>query len=264
MRKTVVLLLGIAATCGWSNIALADRVVLVGGTVIEGKVTKQNGKVVIQSESGEVAVPADSVARIEKAEPGVDRFDARYAALPPGDVRARLELADYCRSHDMRARERKLLLEVIDLDRDNETARARLGFVKTDAGWITQDEAMQAKGFVKEDGRWVNHSSAVEMERLRLEREALAQRREELEAQEHAKRMEAATKQTESDEQRNHLPSSYFDYAFGPYYPVYPGLVPGYVVPRVFPNFRFHPRPAVTSPFSDTSMSVVKVPYRRH
>src|SRR5262245_17694094 len=112
MRRFIpVCLLGAAWTL--SAVARADRVVLGGGTVLEGKTTTKNGKIVVETEAGEVAVPADSVSRIEKSEATTSRFDARYGALQPGDVQGRLELADYCRNHDMRARERKLLLEVI-------------------------------------------------------------------------------------------------------------------------------------------------------
>ena len=243
--------------------ARADRTVLVGGTVIEGRATTKNGKVIIQTESGEIAVPLDSVSRIERGDSAAGRFDARYAALASGDVRGRLELADYCRAHDMRARERKLLLEVIDIDKDNETARARLGYTKTEFGWMTRDEAMQTRGLVREDGRWVSRAELADMERVRLEREALAQRREEAEAAEHTRRMDTAIKQTEMDEARTHLPPSpYWDTYWGPYYAV--PVVPGFIVPRRVPFFR-RPvvRPVTSVPAADsTSLSVVKVPYR--
>jgi hypothetical protein len=161
--RTFIPMCLLGAACTLSSAAYADRVVLVGGTVLEGKTTTKNGKVVVQTEAGEVAVPADSVSRIEKSESGTNGFESRYAALQPSDVQGRLDLADYCRSRDMRTRERKVLLEVIDLDKDNQKARARLGHVKTDAGWVTEDEAMQAKGFVKQDGQWVSRSQVLEL-----------------------------------------------------------------------------------------------------
>jgi len=243
--------------------ARADRIVLVGGTVIEGRVTAKNGKVVIETESGEIAVPAESVSRVEKGDASVSRFEARYAALRPGDVHARLELADYCRAHDMRAREHKVLLEVIEIDRDNETARARLGYVKTEHGWLTREEAMQTRGLVREDGKWVSREDRAEMERLRLEREALAQHREEAEVDEHQRRIDQSIRQAEIDEQKSHLRPSWYDVYWGYGYPV--ALAPGVLFPRIVPTFGFRPvaRPSAPSPFNDTSLSVVKVPYRR-
>lgn len=259
----------IAAACTAAGVARADRVVLVGGTVLEGKTTTKNGKIFVETEAGEVAVPADSVSRIEKAESTSNRFDARYAALTPGDVQGRLELADYCRAHDMRARERKLLLEVIDLDKDNATARARLGYVKTEAGWMTEDDAMRAKGFVRQDGHWVSRAEQVEMERLRVEREAQAQAQENVEAERHAKAVQQSIDQTELEEQRHRLRVPYYPPIYTSYYPPFygpyrPGLGIGVVAPGFFPRVQpFRPAPAHPA-FDTTDLSVVKVPYRRH
>lgn len=266
--RTFIPLCLLGAACTLSTGARADRVFLVGGTVLEGKTTSKNGKVIVQTEAGEVAVPSDSVSRIEKSESNANGFETRYAALQPGDVQARLDLADYCRSRDMRTRERKLLLEVIELDRDNQKARARLGHVKTDVGWMTEDEAMQAKGLVRQDGRWVSQSDLVQMERLRMEKEAQARAYETAEAERQAKRVQESIRQTELEAQRNRLVVPYYPPIYPSYYPPFygsyrPGLgfggiSPGFV-PRVQPI-----RPGPGTPAFDTDMSVVKVPYRRH
>jgi len=253
-----------------STVARADRVLLVGGTVLEGKVTKKNGKVIVQTEAGEVAVPADSVSRIEKSDTA-NGFEARYSALQPGDVQGRLDLADYCRSRDMRTRERKLLLEVIELDKDNQRARARLGHVKTDAGWMTEDEAMQAKGLVRQDGRWVSQSDLVQMERLRMEKEAQARAYETAETERHAKRVQESIRQTEAEAQRNRLVVPYYPPIYPGYYsPAYRSFRPGFGFGPVAPGFApgFFPsvqpvRPGPGTSAFDSDMSVVKVPYRR-
>src|SRR5690242_5593090 len=56
--------------------ASADRVHLKGGTVLDGEVEKKGGKVIVVGEAGTIAVPQDSVLRIEKAESAVSRFEA--------------------------------------------------------------------------------------------------------------------------------------------------------------------------------------------
>ncbi len=265
--RTLIPMCLFGAACTLSAAARADRVVLVGGTVLEGKTTTKNGKVVVQTESGEVAVPADSVSRIEKSES--NGFEARYAALQPGDVQGRLDLADYCRSRDMRARERKLLLEVIDLDKDNQKARARLGHVKTDAGWMTEDEAMHAKGFVKQDGRWMSRTELVEMERLRMEKDAQARAYETAEAERQTKRIQESIRQTEMEAQAHRLYVPYYPPIYTSYYPPAYGAYRtnfGYVAPRFAPGFVPRVQPIQSGPGTpafDTDMSVVKVPYRR-
>jgi hypothetical protein len=262
------------ATVALSCPALADRTFLVGGTVLEGKATRRGDKVVIRLEAGEISVPADSVERIEKSESVVGQFEARYAALPKGDVKARLALADYCRDHAMRAEERRLLLEVIDLDRDNAAARTRLGFVKSEAGWVTREDAMRAKGMVEQDGRWMTPADAAALERARVEREAAVERRDAEEAELAARRAQLSAQEAELDAQASHLPPDpYFSGYYGGYYTVPYGYGYGYGgYARVGaclgrpcgPAFRA-PRPAPAAAahrFDDTSLSVVKVPYR--
>jgi len=270
--RPLVLVLGtLFAVASGSGLARADKVFLSGGTVIEGKVTRKADKVVIEVESGEISVPAESVERIEKSASLVSRFEARYASMPPRDVKARLALADYCRDHDMRARERQLLLEVIELDPDNAAARERLGYVKTANGWVTEADAMRAKGLVQHEGRWVTRQEVMDEERLRLERETEARRRDEAQAEVHARQMQLATEQAALEAQASRLPPQPVVSVFTPYYstfyrtPVggFGGCVGGICGQRFRPPTA-HPVPLSTSfgAWSDTSMSVVKVPYR--
>lgn len=163
-----------AALAAWQapRSAEADRVVLKSGAAIEGKATASGDTVVIEVGSGELRLPADEVVRIEESESDIERFHARYEKLHAGDVRARLALADYCRDHGMRAREQQLLREILEIDGEHERARLRLGYVKTEAGWVTEAEAMRDRGFVWQEGRWMTPAEALELERLRAATEA--------------------------------------------------------------------------------------------
>jgi hypothetical protein len=249
--------------------ASADRVHLKGGTVLDGEVEKKGGKVIIVGEAGTVAVPQDSVLRIEKAESAVSKFEASYAALRPGDAKGRLALADFCRANDLKASERRMLLEVIALDPDNAAARARLGYVKAANGWVTEAEAMRAKGLVLHDGQWMSESTVRELERMRGE--VAAANRQHEEADLAKKRAQLAADQAALDAER----ASRLDWNRPTYYPSYPYYAPyryyraGYGQP-VYPDchrvggcYRSAPPPMHGGgPFDATNMSVVKVPYR--
>jgi hypothetical protein len=271
MVKGLALALG-AAVLVVSPAARADRTVLVGGTVIEGKAARKGDKVVIQTEAGEIALPADTVQRIEKSESSVSRFESSYAALPKGDAKARLTLADFCRDHGMRAEERRLLLEVLDIDRDNAAARARLGFEKTDAGWVTHADAMRSKGLVQRDGQWMSPADVARAEQERAERETTVARRDAEEAELQEKRAQLAAQQAAIDAQAGRLYDPPYASVYAPYY--YGGFYPNrfgrtFGCPNGFcgvPSFRpvRPPPPILPRHFDDTSMSVVKVPYRRH
>jgi hypothetical protein len=103
-----------------------------------------------------------------------------------------LALADFCRDSGMNAREQTLLREVIALDPDEAHARARLGYVKTPAGWITRDEHMRAQGYVRKDGQWVSPERALELDRLHAEADAAARDRERAQAALDSQRAQAA------------------------------------------------------------------------
>jgi hypothetical protein len=147
----------------------ADDVHLDNGEVIEGKVTRTGDKVVIELESGRISLSADSVKRVEKRESGIEHFEKSYEALRNEDVAKRMQLADYCRDHGMRDRERQLLSEVIAREPNHEQARQRLGFVKgANGAWLTYGENMRARGNVLRDGQWLTPEQAQEHDRLEV------------------------------------------------------------------------------------------------
>jgi hypothetical protein len=146
----------VLAACAQASIATADRVVLVSGAVLEGKVERDGDKVVVETDSGKVALPADMVKRIEASHSDVQEFEARLARLARDDVAGLLALANYCRDHEMPARETEVLL----------------GYVKTPSGWMTQDELMEARGMVKYEGQWISREQLHEIESSLLDAQA--------------------------------------------------------------------------------------------
>jgi hypothetical protein len=116
--------------------AHADTVHLEGGRVIEGVVTQAGDKVVIMLESGQITLPKSEVARIERGIAPQEEVEAREAKLAAGDRAGLLKLADYCRAHDLPTKERAILQRLLALDSDDVEVRRRLGFVRTEQGWI--------------------------------------------------------------------------------------------------------------------------------
>jgi hypothetical protein len=192
-----------AALCALACLPLplvaADDVHLESGNVIEGKVTRHDDKVVIEMESGQITLSADSIKHIDKRESNVEQFERRYEALKPNDVAGRMALADYCRDHDMRARERTLLEEVIAREPNHSAARARLGYVHTDDGWITREQSMRERGMVQRDGRWMSREQAADLDRLQAE---AARAKELADTELAARKLELQRQQLEIDQAR--------------------------------------------------------------
>ena len=63
--------------------ASADRVHLVSGSVIEGRAKRDGDRVVVEVDSGELALPASEVARIESSESDLQRVDAMSSLMWP-------------------------------------------------------------------------------------------------------------------------------------------------------------------------------------
>lgn len=150
----------------------ADDVQLDNGEVIEGRATRSGDKVTIELESGHITLHADDVKHIERRESSVERFEKLYSALDRDDVAKRMQLANFCRDHDMRERERMLLQEVIARQPDHAEARARLGYVKSASSqrWVTYAENMREQGRVQRDGQWMSPEQAAEYDRARAAR----------------------------------------------------------------------------------------------
>jgi hypothetical protein len=219
---------------------LADRVFLSTGSMIEGKVTRAGEKVIVEMEAGYITLSAASVQRIEQAESEVQRLEASLRVLAPNDVQGLFVLADYCRDRGMKAREEDLLRRIIALAPDHAEARARLGYVRTDAGWITRDEQMRAQGLVKHEGRWLTPEQYLAVQRLEAETRIAQLQREQAQVELEAKRTELAGKKAsqrererEHEEQRakssrglDSVAAYYDGYAgYGPYgyrFPFYP------------------------------------------
>jgi hypothetical protein len=187
MKWALLFAVGLASL---ASQAQADRVHLVGGSVIEGKATRVGRKVIVEIESGELTLSADSVERIEAAESDVQRFEARYEKLKPGDIQGLMELADFCRDHEMRAREQQMLEKVIELAPDHKDARARLGYVHTDNGWLTHDDYMRSQGFVLHDGQWITRVQLIELERAQAQADTAARERDKAQVELEQKRLE--------------------------------------------------------------------------
>jgi hypothetical protein len=199
--------------------ASADDVHLVGGTQIEGKATRQGDKVVIQLESGQIALSASSVQRIEHKPSALDGAAALAAKLKPGDVAGLFALADYCRDNGLPVRERESLERILELEPDHARARARLGYVKREGRWITYDEQMRADGFVREAGQWLSREQAAELAQMRAARDSAERERERAREQQ---QLEHDRKQRElASEAQRSAPEAYV----GGYYAL-PGFAP--------------------------------------
>ena len=225
----------------------ADEVHLDSGRVIEGATKVEGDRVIVALESGKIALPKRSVVRIEQTRPAIEIVRERELSLARDDTAGLLALADYCRERELRAKEHELLQRVLRVDPDHETARRRLGYVRTKEGWITGPErARRAEDRSLDERRRELDKKRdeidIEKKRAELLREEARLERERAELSEERSRSRARL--AERRDERVIYPSYYV--APYPYQP--PPLSP----PSGQPGF---PIPGVRSPH-DTSFSI--------
>lgn len=205
----IALVCGLTSYLGSSvNVARADDVHLTGGSVLHGRATRHGDKVVVEMDSGELTLPADSVERIDGGPSDVQKFEQLYAKVAHNDVKGLLQVADFCRDHAMPDREQQVLRQVLEADADNTTARARLGYVRTDAGWMKQEDQMRAQGYIKRDGAWVTREQSLELDRMQTDAEIAATERDKANVELETKRVELARKQDELAQERQRAADS--------------------------------------------------------
>lgn len=153
--------------------ARADEILLSNGKKLEGKARREGDRVLVEVPGGSVALDAKEVQSITVGPTREDRYKERLAAAPPKDVAAHVALADWCKAEGLPSHERKHLQAVLELDPDHAATRARLGFVRHDGRWMTDDEYHRARGFVKVKGEWVSEDEIRIRESERRASEAM-------------------------------------------------------------------------------------------
>ncbi len=120
--------LAVVAALAFAGVARADLVRLKNGNVLEGKIIAETAKEVrIRTASAsEITVPREQVAEIEKGEAPFETYKKRAAALKEDDAAGHHALADYCLQHRLLPEAIAELRRVLELERDNPAALAKL------------------------------------------------------------------------------------------------------------------------------------------
>ena len=150
----------------WSA-AVADEVVLKNGSKIEGAVTEEGNKIIIDVGSGTITVDRSDVKAINKSNGLVEEFERRQKEIRPGDIDGHWQLYQWSRQQEgFKARAERELRKILEMDPNHEGARRALGFVNLKGAWLTQDEYKATLGLVKYNGEWVTADTAERLQRI--------------------------------------------------------------------------------------------------
>ncbi len=124
--------------CAAAQAAGADVVVTKDGKEIRGKILgEEGGKITVKTQSGEVAVPAESVARIEDEASLLKAFDQRTKTVSDTDADGFFKLGEWCGEKGLFEKQEEVFEWVLAIDFDHEGARKALGYVRDRSGaWM--------------------------------------------------------------------------------------------------------------------------------
>lgn len=165
MRNALMLgLLSWAGLLASAGPALADKVHLKNGRVLEGEVRDDGDALVVKKRGGiEARVPKDQVVRVETSATPEQTYQERLAGLQDDDLRGHQALARWCDEQKLEPEARAVRERILGRWPDDEAARRGLGYVKHEGRWLTREEYMVGLGLVPaDDGKtWVGPEEAA-------------------------------------------------------------------------------------------------------
>ncbi len=141
--------------------AVGEVFLLRGGGRIEGDLVNADEKprtsyVIALPSGGQVTLDAATVEKVQPVPPELAEYQ-KVKRQYPDTVKGQLQMADWCREHNLPAQKKFHLERVLQIDPDQPDARKLLGYRKYKDKWMTHDEEMADQGKVK---RIVNGYSA--------------------------------------------------------------------------------------------------------
>jgi hypothetical protein len=149
-RAAVLVVLSLAA----APAALADRLELADGRVVEGVVAEEGDELRVTSRFGDSVLPRKDVVKWEKARPFEEEWRERLAAIPAADAAGRARLARWLSESGRPAEAEATAALVLEADPENAVAHEVLGHVRFRGRWMHPDEAKREQGLVRRGDRW--------------------------------------------------------------------------------------------------------------
>jgi hypothetical protein len=136
------------------NLAYADVFQLKDGGQIDGRLIDrgENGEYVVEtSEKAVVTLTRKQLRRVVAQDDKRLEYKKLSRSLPDTADAHRM-LIDWCKAAKLRKLAEHHNQRLLELDPNNEQARASLGYQKRQGRWLTQKEAMAERGLVRYDG----------------------------------------------------------------------------------------------------------------
>ena len=125
----------------------------IEGDLVNADENPRTSYVISLPNGGQLTLDAAVVEKVQPVRPELAEYE-KVRRQHPDTVQGQLQMADWCRDHNLPAQRKTHLERVLQLDPDQADARRLLGYRKVKDKWMTLEEEMADKGKVKRrDGR---------------------------------------------------------------------------------------------------------------
>lgn len=153
--------------------ARADEVLLNDGGKLVGKSERVGDEVVVTTPRGETRVKSADVKSITPGRTVWDDYADKLKATGTKDAAALVVLGDWCRDNGLGVEAKRHWSKAVEIDADQADARKRLGFIRYEGRWLTEDDYYKARGFVKVGGEWISADESRRRDVAKRDAEAL-------------------------------------------------------------------------------------------
>ncbi|MEX2559571.1 MAG: hypothetical protein WD403_06630 [Pirellulales bacterium] len=152
--------------------ARGEVFVLANGGRVEGEIVNPDElpreKYVIQTATGgRLTLDKSQVKQVIRRRPEEVEYE-KIRPQYPDTIEGQLQLAEWCREHQLLQFRERHLRRVIELEPDHLPARRALGYTRLEGGdWKTRHEIMTERGYVQYKGQWITPEELELRERNR-------------------------------------------------------------------------------------------------
>ncbi len=161
---------------GGGNTSRADVFLLQNGGRIQGTWINRHAQTPLQyeirtSEGGKLVLEASQVRQAIVQDADVEEFNHLLRDCPD-TVDDQWQLAEWCRTHRLRAQREVILRHILELNPDHSDARHALGYSQVRGQWVTRQDIQRRRGYQKYDGRWRLSQEVALIERTKAAEQA--------------------------------------------------------------------------------------------
>ncbi len=138
--------------------AKADKLVLKGGGTLRGVViSKDKDSFMVQTESSvrPLKLARSKVEEIVREKSAIDEY-LELKKSTPETASSMFDFGQWCDEHKLKSLGKHYYECAVELDKEFEPAHKKLGHIKYEEQWLTQDQYKEAQGLVKVKGKWVS------------------------------------------------------------------------------------------------------------